>query len=181
VFVRSARALIRLCLAAKNATSATSPQRMPQNRMLGRTEHDTLVKTRKISHQDEPRTFPDDRVSRLEDLFLRLPPRPRSRVLGFAITTAMVALSFAALLGMYQRGGMLGRFPMTKAGVIDVILRKEGALTLVVKGNGVGCPVTTREGMGSRLTRLLAQQLAAQITWESRDPGCQVRVVFPDS
>jgi hypothetical protein len=112
--------------------------------MLGRTEHDTLVKTRKISHQDEPRTFPDDRVSRLEDLFLRLPPRPRSRVLGFAITTAMVALSFAALLGMYQRGGMLGRFPMTKAGVIDVILRKEGALTLVVKTRAAaeGCEPT---------------------------------------
>ena len=69
-------------------------------------------------------------------------------------------------------------FPQDRAGTIDVSLKAEGALTLCVKDNGIGCPIDRREGLGSRLTRLLAQQLGAQIVSEPCDVGCEVRVVF---
>jgi two-component sensor histidine kinase len=69
-------------------------------------------------------------------------------------------------------------FPKERAGTIDVTLRAEGGLTLCVRDNGIGCPIDRREGLGSRLTRLLAQQLGAQIVSESCNVGCEVRVVF---
>jgi two-component sensor histidine kinase len=69
-------------------------------------------------------------------------------------------------------------FPEERAGTIDVTLKTEGGLTLCVRDNGVGCPIDRREGLGSRLTRLLAQQLGAQIVSEPGNVGCEVRVVF---
>jgi len=62
-------------------------------------------------------------------------------------------------------------------GTIDVMLSKNSAFMLVVRDNGVGCP-DVRPGTGSRLTRLLAQQLGARIEWQSREGGCEVRLVF---
>ncbi|HEY0686274.1 MAG TPA: sensor histidine kinase [Steroidobacter sp.] len=50
-------------------------------------------------------------------------------------------------------------FSEGRAGAIKVKLQKEGTLTLSVADNGIGCANAQREGMGSRLTRLLAQQL----------------------
>lgn len=69
-------------------------------------------------------------------------------------------------------------FPDGRAGTIDVTLRTEGALTLCVKDNGIGFQSGGREGLGSRLTRLLTQQLGAQIVWEPCNVGCEVRLVF---
>lgn len=64
---------------------------------------------------------------------------------------------------------------------MGVILRHEPELTLVVKDDGIGCPVNRAEGVGSRLIRLLAQQLGAVIEWEPGEAGCQARLTFRHS
>jgi len=47
-----------------------------------------------------------------------------------------------------------------------------------VEDNGVGCPLEKEERPGSRLTRLLAEQLVAKIIWEDALPNCRARLEF---
>jgi two-component sensor histidine kinase len=66
-------------------------------------------------------------------------------------------------------------FPDGSEGAVDVTLRriKEDEVELVVRDNGVGC-TSLHEGLGSRLVRLLVQQLGGSITREVAKPGCLV-------
>ena len=66
-------------------------------------------------------------------------------------------------------------FPDGRGGAIDVALRRleRDEVELTVRDDGVGC-TTPLEGLGSRLTRLLAQQLGGTITREPAHPGCVV-------
>jgi two-component sensor histidine kinase len=66
-------------------------------------------------------------------------------------------------------------FPADRPGTVQVILSAHPTLTLLVRDDGVGC-TGTNAGVGTRLVQLLAQQLAARITWGSADVGCEVRV-----
>jgi two-component sensor histidine kinase len=68
--------------------------------------------------------------------------------------------------------------PGERAGTVHVLLTKQSALTLVVKDDGVGCAAAKSGGLGTRLVRLLAQQLGARIVWEQGEVGCRVRLVF---
>jgi two-component sensor histidine kinase len=67
-------------------------------------------------------------------------------------------------------------FPGDRSGTVCVTLRRTPWLSVVVQDDGVGCPVNRDERLGSRLTRLLAKQLGAEITWEALERGCRVRV-----
>ena len=69
-------------------------------------------------------------------------------------------------------------FPGDRAGTVQVILRQQETLTLLVKDDGVGCSAATVDGLGTRLVRLLGQQLGAKVMWEPCEVGCQVRVAF---
>jgi two-component sensor histidine kinase len=69
-------------------------------------------------------------------------------------------------------------FPDDRSGTIRVSLKRGSSLDLVVEDNGVGCPFHKTERLGSRLTRLLAEQLGAKLAWEEASPGCRVRVEF---
>lgn len=72
-------------------------------------------------------------------------------------------------------------FPEGREGIIGVTLTNvPPSLNLIVHDNGVGCPASKEERIGSRLTRLLAQQLEAKISWEDAAPGCRVSCVIPD-
>ena len=73
-------------------------------------------------------------------------------------------------------------FPDDRAGTVDVTLSCGPDVVLLVRDDGVGCSLP-KEGIGTRLTRLLAQQLGANIVWEQPGKGCLVRVSFalPDS
>jgi two-component sensor histidine kinase len=51
-------------------------------------------------------------------------------------------------------------------------------LALIVEDNGVGCAADKQERIGSRLTRLLAEQLEARLAWEDAEPGCRVHLDF---
>lgn len=68
-------------------------------------------------------------------------------------------------------------FPDERPGAIEVVLRQDSELTLLVRDDGIGC-TPKREGLGTRLIRLLAQQLGANVAWEKPDVGCQVRIAF---
>lgn len=77
-------------------------------------------------------------------------------------------------------------FPEERSGTVHVILKysvaeNTSSLLLTVEDDGVGCPAQKQERLGSRLTRLLAAQLGATLSWEDGQPGCRVRLQFsPD-
>jgi two-component system, sensor histidine kinase PdtaS len=68
-------------------------------------------------------------------------------------------------------------FPGDLPGTVHVALSSEAGVVLVVRDDGIGCPIP-KEGTGARLTRLLAQQLGGTIAWEHCEKGCLVRVSF---
>jgi two-component sensor histidine kinase len=66
-------------------------------------------------------------------------------------------------------------FPEDAAGRVRVVVRRDSfALTLTVEDDGIGCPATVREGLGSRLTALLVQQMGGSLRREPANPGCRV-------
>ena len=69
-------------------------------------------------------------------------------------------------------------FPDDRSGTVRVVLERGSSLHLLVEDNGVGCPLKKNERLGSRLTRLLAEQLGAKLAWEEASPGCRVRVEY---
>jgi len=72
-------------------------------------------------------------------------------------------------------------FPDNAAGSIRVTLeRKPQALVLSVQDDGVGCPPDAKDGLGTRLIRLLVQQVGGRVTREAVTPGCRVHVSLPD-
>jgi two-component sensor histidine kinase len=68
-------------------------------------------------------------------------------------------------------------FPDDRPGTVQVTLSFGPEVVLLVRDDGVGCSLP-KEGIGTRLTRLLAQQLGASIVWEQPEKGCLVRVSF---
>jgi two-component sensor histidine kinase len=52
-------------------------------------------------------------------------------------------------------------------------------LELIVEDDGKGCPEGAKEGLGSRIVRLLAQQLRGHVKTESAEPGCRMIIAFP--
>jgi two-component sensor histidine kinase len=73
-------------------------------------------------------------------------------------------------------------FPHDGAGSIRVKLRTSPAeLTLVVADNGAGCPEHAKDGLGSRLTRLLVQQMGGTMTREPAAPGCRITITIPSA
>jgi two-component sensor histidine kinase len=69
-------------------------------------------------------------------------------------------------------------FPDGAEGLVQVILRRvgNGTVELTVRDNGIGCD-SPREGLGSRLVRLLIQQLGGTLTRQAAAPGCLVTAV----
>ena len=72
-------------------------------------------------------------------------------------------------------------FPDDRPGTITVRFRNKGAreLELIVEDDGKGCPEGAKEGLGSRIVRLLAQQLRGHVKIESAEPGCRMIIAFP--
>jgi two-component sensor histidine kinase len=74
-------------------------------------------------------------------------------------------------------------FPDEQAGTVTVSLSRQGRseLMLIVEDNGMGCPENSKEGLGSRIVRLLAQHLGSTMKREAARPGCRVSVLFPEN
>src|SRR5215831_12475618 len=73
-------------------------------------------------------------------------------------------------------------FPDDCGGIVNVILHRasDGKLELVVDDNGKGCPEDAKEGLGSRIVRLLVQQLGGTMTRAAGNPGCRVSLTIPE-
>ena len=72
-------------------------------------------------------------------------------------------------------------FPDERGGSVNVILHRigDGQLELAVEDNGKGCPEGAKEGLGSRIVQLLAQQLESTMTRAAANPGCRVSLTIP--
>lgn len=62
-------------------------------------------------------------------------------------------------------------------GRIEVVLKHDAEMTLLVKDNGVGCPTVKTNRVGTRLVHLLAEQLGGRVEWQQPGVGCQVKLV----
>jgi two-component sensor histidine kinase len=73
-------------------------------------------------------------------------------------------------------------FPDDRGGTVNVMVHREsdGRLELVVEDNGKGCPEDAKEGLGSRIVRLLAQQLGSTLRRTAANPGCRVSLTIPE-
>jgi len=72
-------------------------------------------------------------------------------------------------------------YPNERGGVIAVEIRSDGAnIVITVTDDGIGCPLSTRPGLGSKLVRLLAKQLGGSVTREDANPGCRIRVTLDE-
>jgi len=73
-------------------------------------------------------------------------------------------------------------FPQGRAGHINVVLRSGDQLQLIVEDNGIGLQDSPEpDGVGSRITALLTQQLGGTLSYEQREPGCRVIVRAPNA
>jgi two-component sensor histidine kinase len=68
-------------------------------------------------------------------------------------------------------------FPDERGGTVAVWLDAE--LKLVVEDDGKGCPEDAKEGLGSRIIRLLVQQLRGTIMRGAANSGCRVLITLP--
>jgi two-component sensor histidine kinase len=71
-------------------------------------------------------------------------------------------------------------FPDERGGTVTVRMWRSGdELTLTVEDDGIGCPDAPTEGLGSRVVRLLVQQMRGRMTRERAKQGCRVMIVIP--
>lgn len=92
-----------------------------------------------------------------------------------ATLDAREALPIGLLVNELVTNALKYAFPDNRDGVVRVTL-KDRARILIVEDNGVGLPADRKSGIGTRLARLLAQQVKGSIAWEDGNPGCRVRV-----
>ena len=88
------------------------------------------------------------------------------------------AVPIGLIVNELVTNAMKHAFPGDRAGTIRVTLVQQSALKLIVSDDGIGCAADVRQGMGTRLVRLLAEQLGAKISWHQPEIGCQVSVAF---
>ena len=85
------------------------------------------------------------------------------------------AIAVGLILNELVTNAIKHAFPNGREGTIAVTCRNAAPIELIVEDDGVGC-TSQEQNSGSRLTRLLARQLGAEISWENTHRGCRVRV-----
>jgi two-component sensor histidine kinase len=98
------------------------------------------------------------------------------------VTNTQKATRIGLIVNELVTNALKHAFPDDGAGTIWVKLRRTPTeLTLVVKDDGIGCPEEAKDGLGSRLTRLLVQQLGGTMTREPATPGCCITITIPSA
>lgn len=67
-----------------------------------------------------------------------------------------------------------------RQGLIVVGFQRQGGITLTVEDDGKGCEEGAARGLGSQLVHLLVRQLDGSMERAKAEPGCRVRVTFPE-
>lgn len=91
------------------------------------------------------------------------------------VVSARDAIAIGLIVNELVTNAIKHAFPNDRAGTIEVICKNSAPFELIVEDDGVGCS-SPEENSGSRLTRLLARQLGAEIVWENTGHGCRARV-----
>jgi two-component sensor histidine kinase len=95
-------------------------------------------------------------------------------------TRSQTATRLGLIVNELVTNALKHAFPDERGGTVYVRLRRNsGELTLEVEDNGIGCPDAPTDGLGSRLVRLLVQQLRGEMTRADAAPGCRVTIVIP--
>jgi two-component sensor histidine kinase len=95
-------------------------------------------------------------------------------------TRSQTATRIGLIVNELVTNALKHAFPDERGGTVYVRLRRNGdELTLSVEDDGVGCPDAPTEGLGSRIVRLLVQQMHGRMTREPAQPGCRVMIVIP--
>ena len=85
------------------------------------------------------------------------------------------AVPLAIIMNELVTNSLKYGFPDGRAGSIEVNLHTDSELILSVSDNGVGyTPSQAKEGIGSRIIALLAQQLGGHLEYEPRAQGARV-------
>jgi two-component sensor histidine kinase len=99
------------------------------------------------------------------------------------LAPAQTATRLGLIVNELVTNALKHAFPDDRAGTISVTLSQSAAgITLVVQDDGIGCMEAMEErsgALGSRLVRLLVQQLGGEVKREAADGGCRVKIVCP--
>jgi two-component sensor histidine kinase len=91
--------------------------------------------------------------------------------------TSSDAVSVGLIVNELVTNALKHAFPSDRGGIVDVTLARVGeTIRIVVSDDGVGCPPSSNDGLGSRLVRLMVSQLNGSLERAAGDPGCQVTV-----
>lgn len=93
-----------------------------------------------------------------------------------------VAVPLGLIVNELVTNALKHAFPGEREGLIVVALHRDhdGVLILSVRDDGIGCPSDAAGGLGSRLIRLLVQQLKGSLVRRATsESGCEVLVTLP--
>lgn len=89
------------------------------------------------------------------------------------------ALPLAFIVNELVTNSLKYAFPGGRHGSVEVDLKTGGDLVLCVSDDGIGRADATKEGLGTRLIRVMADQLGATISYEDANPGCRTTLRIP--
>ena len=90
------------------------------------------------------------------------------------------ALPLAFIVNELVTNSLKYAFPENRQGVIDVGLKTDGDVILMVSDNGVGRHADAKPGVGTRLIDVMVDQLAGDVEYEEVNPGLRVTVRVPN-
>lgn len=100
--------------------------------------------------------------------------------LGEAYAHSEVAVPIAIIINELVTNSLKYGFPDERPGQILVELHSDHELVLAVSDNGVGMLTEqVKQGVGSKVVALLAQQLNGTLVYEDAKPGCRVVLHMP--
>lgn len=92
-----------------------------------------------------------------------------------------VAVPIAIIINELVTNSFKYGFPGDRSGQILIALHNDSELVLTVADNGIGISSgdQVKQGVGSKVVALLAQQLDGTLTYETTQPGCRVVLKMP--
>jgi len=95
--------------------------------------------------------------------------------------TSSQAVSVGLIVNELVTNAFKYAYPEERGGTVDVAVARttNGAVQISVTDDGAGCPESPKQGLGSRLVRLLAAQLGGEVFRQPIPTGCRVCVTLP--
>jgi two-component sensor histidine kinase len=89
------------------------------------------------------------------------------------------ALPLAIVVNELVTNSLKHAFPGSRAGRITIALRTESEVIASVADDGIGCASEAHSGLGSRLVRVMVEQLQGRFLRENSAPGCITTIWIP--